>query len=359
MMEMKQIKILVLILLTVLPISVTAQGFSSAPVNVVKVEVKSLAPVVWVNGTVVSRNNSQISAEVAGRLISLSAIGKTVLKGEVIAQIDDKTLLINKQQNLANVSSAQSSLKFLQSEVKRINSLAKQKLSAKTAVDQAISERDVAEANLAIAQSQLKQSMQDLDYSLVKAPFDGIVTQRLSNVGEYIDKGNAIILLVETANIEASIFAPLTAYQYLKHSSTLALESPLGNAVVNIKSLVPVANSRSQLMEVRLDMSSIDWPIGLNIKAAVTNGKTKDVLAIPRDALVLRRDGTSVFRINKDNMAEQISVRVGMGAGEYVEAIGDINEGDQIVIRGAERLKAGQAVQIKSNNPSLVSGKAN
>jgi multidrug efflux pump subunit AcrA (membrane-fusion protein) len=104
-------------------------------------------------------------------------------------------------------------------------------------------------------------------------------------------------------------------------------------------------------------MSGFDWPVGLNIKAAVANGVTEDVLAVPRDSLVLRREGISIFRINKDNMAEQISVTLGMGAGEFVEVKGDVNEGDLIVIRGAERLKNGQKVQIKKNNKTLISGK--
>jgi len=72
--------------------------------------------------------------------------------------------------------------------------------------------------------------------------------------------------------------------------------------------------------------------------------------------LVLRREGISVFRINNENIAEKIDIEVGIGAGEYVEIIGDIKAGDNIVIRGAERLEAGQTVQIKQNNQSLVSG---
>ena len=111
-------------------------------------------------------------------------------------------------------------------------------------------------------------------------------------------------------------------------------------------------------MEVRLDMSTFDWPVGLEIRAAVANGESKRVLSVPRDALVLRRDGISVFRIKDDNPAEQVQVKVGFGAGEYVQVIGDIEAGDLIVIRGAERLNPGQKVQIKDNNQSLISSKS-
>lgn len=77
--------------------SIPGQGFPPASVNVVSAEIKPLAPFAWASGTVISRNNSQISAEVSGLLILLAEIGDIVTKGDVIAQIDDKSLLIKKQ----------------------------------------------------------------------------------------------------------------------------------------------------------------------------------------------------------------------------------------------------------------------
>jgi hypothetical protein len=117
-------------------------------------------------------------------------------------------------------------------------------------------------------------------------------------------------------------------------------------------------------MEVRLDMSTFDWPIGLNIKAKVANGPSELSLAVPRDALVLRRDGVSVFRINKNEkgaFAEKISVTVGIGMEGLVAVTStfsdrQIDDGDLIVIRGAERLQDGQSVAIKENNHELVLG---
>jgi multidrug efflux pump subunit AcrA (membrane-fusion protein) len=61
---------------------------------------------------------------------------------------------------------------------------------------------------------------------------------------------------------------------------------------------------------------------------------------------VLRREGSSVFRINDDMSAEQISVATGLGAGDRIEVIGELKAGDLIVVRGAERLNTGMTVQI-------------
>ncbi|WP_444996655.1 efflux RND transporter periplasmic adaptor subunit [Aliikangiella sp. IMCC44359] len=357
MIKIKLIKVIFTGLVACFHLLVNGQGFPTPPVNVVNAETKLLAPVAWVSGTVVSRNNSQIASEVSGRLKMLAELGADVSKGEVIAQIDDQTLLIQKREDIASVQNAKSRLEFLESEVKRKTSLAKRNLSAITDLDETVSQRDVALGDLTGAEARLAKTVQQLEFTQLKAPFDGLVAQRLSNQGEYVSNGTPIIRLVEMDNLEASVFAPLTTYRFLKQTDSLAVSSELGKGIAKIKTLIPVAESRSHLMEIRLDMSTFDWPVGLNIKVAVANGDKKEALAVPRDALVLRREGTSVFRINGESKAEQVPVSVGVGVGEFVEIIGDIKPGDKIVIRGAERLRNGQAVQIKQSNQSLISGK--
>jgi len=340
-----------------------AQGFPPANVNVESAKMIALSPVVAVSGTVVSQNNAEISAETSGRLTSLVAIGTQVLKGEVIAKIDDKQLSIQLKEAAAHLDNSKAHLRFLESEVLRKTQLFKQKLSPESELDKTISERDIAQGDLVIAQSRLEGIEQDLTYTKVRAPFSGVISQRLASLGEYVESGNSIVRLVELNHSEASVFAPIIALQYLKEAKQLFVKSPLGSGYADIKKIVPVANIHSHLMEVRLDMSSFDWPIGLSFKAQVANGSSETLLTVPRDALVLRRDGTSVFRIHKDakgSVAQKVSVTVGAGMGGLVAITSanintSIQAGDLMVIRGAERLRDGQAVVIKNNNNKLIS----
>ena len=336
--------------------SANARDFPPANVNVVTAKIKTLTPMVSVSGTTVSQNDSKIAAEVSGRLIELSPIGARVNKGDALAQIDDKSLKIELREHQASLLNAQTKFNFLVTEVKRKALLVSKKLAPRTDLDKTLSERDVAKGEVLVAKARLDKTVQDLNYTQVKAPFTGIIANRIANLGEYIDSGNAIVRLVETANSEASLFTPIVAYQFLTQSNELFVESPLGQGKAPIKTIIPVADSRSHLMEVRLDMSAFNWPIGLNFKTTVASGPSKQALTVPRDALVIRREGTSIFRINKDNHAEKLSVTVGMAMGDLIEVLGDVQAGDLIVIRGAERLKAGQAVKIKANNDQLISG---
>lgn len=337
-------------------VGVGAQQMPPAFVNVVKAQIKPLAPVAWVSGTLVSSNDSHLAAEVPGRIVRLAELGTQVKKGDLLAQIDDSSLQIQRQEDMANLAKARSRLAFLASEVKRKSSLAKRNLSAKTDLDETISLRDAAQADLSVAQARLAKTEQDLSFARLKAPFDGLVTERLSNHGEYIKSGTAIIHLVETSNLQASVFVPLTAYQFLKQTPSLQVESPLGKGIAKIVSLIPVADSRSHLMQVRLDMSGFDWPVGLDLRVAIASGESKPVLAVPRDALVLRRQGVSIFRVNEQSAAEQVAVKVGIGAGQWVEVSGKLKAGERIIVRGAERLQPGQKVQVKPDNTQLISG---
>jgi len=344
--------------------AIFAQQFPAAHVNVIRIKQTELAPVVWVSGTVVSQNDAEISAEISSRLISLSAVGTQVDKGDIIAQLDDKQLQIKFTEAQAKVSNSQVHLRFLEHEVLREQQLVKKKLSAPSQLDRTISERDIAKGEVIAAKARLVNVEQDLSYTQVKAPFAGVIAQRIASLGEYVTHGSAMVRLVETTNAQASVYVPIAAYPFLQQVKHLRVESALGQGTAKIKTLVPVANPRSHLMEVRLDMSTFAWPIGLSIKAQVANGLSALALAVPRDALVLRRGGASVFRINvigKEQKAEQIPVDVGIGMDELVSISSTksgtiLQSGDLIVIRGAERLQDGQNVAIKKNNDALVSG---
>jgi multidrug efflux pump subunit AcrA (membrane-fusion protein) len=76
------------------------------------------------------------------------------------------------------------------------------------------------------------------------------------------------------------------------------------------------------------------------------------VVAVPRDALILRSAATYVFRITDDDTAERIVVETGTGDSDLIAIEGDVAPGDRIVVRGGERLRVGQAVEVIERNES-------
>ena len=98
---------------------------------------------------------------------------------------------------------------------------------------------------------------------------------------------------------------------------------------------------------MRLSLDQTGWPIGAPVRVKVPAAAAKSSIAVHRDALILRADRVAVFKVNDDNVATRIDVETGIGDGELIEVIGDIAEGDRVIVRGAERLRDGQTVTIQ------------
>jgi multidrug efflux pump subunit AcrA (membrane-fusion protein) len=109
---------------------------------------------------------------------------------------------------------------------------------------------------------------------------------------------------------------------------------------------VAVGDLSTHQFELRLDLEGRPFPVGQTLRVAIPVSDSREVLTVPRDALVLRPEGQSVFVIASDGTARQVPVTVGVGQGPDLEITGDIEPGDQVVIRGNERLQPGQEVRL-------------
>jgi len=87
-------------------------------------------------------------------------------------------------------------------------------------------------------------------------------------------------------------------------------------------------------------------PVGQTVRVTIPTADVREVLAVPRDALVLRGTGTSVFVVDEENNARRVNVAVGIGSENMIEVKGPIQPGDRVVIRGNERLREGQAIEV-------------
>ena len=82
------------------------------------------------------------------------------------------------------------------------------------------------------------------------------------------------------------------------------------------------------------------------VRVALPNSDPRRLVAVPRDALVVRGSEMFVLRVTSENTVERVDVDTGIGLGSLVEVIGDVSGGDRVVTRGAERLQPGQSVTI-------------
>jgi hypothetical protein len=116
--------------------------------------------------------------------------------------------------------------------------------------------------------------------------------------------------------------------------------------MARVRTVVAVGDQDTHQFELRLDLETGPFPVGQTVRVAVPFDEQREALTVPRDALVLRPEGQTVFVVNGDNEAKRVEVTTGVGSGADIEVFGDIHAGDTVVIRGNERLQAGQSVTI-------------
>ena len=119
-------------------------GPRAANVRVAKASVQPLAPETIVAGTVISRSDAKLAAEVTGRLLEVADVGTAVAMGEAVARIEDTSIRLRKEELQAEVERAQARLRYLESEEGRYVKLAESNLAAATKLEETRSDRDVA-----------------------------------------------------------------------------------------------------------------------------------------------------------------------------------------------------------------------
>ncbi len=323
-----------------------AQGPPPALVEVESALQDQVAATTWVPGTVVSRNDAQIAAEVSGRATWVAEVGDVIEEGEPLAAIDDQALQLQLQNNAAAIKRLEAQLAFEISQVERFERLANTNNTAANQLDQSRSTRDMVEQDLASAKINRSQIQYNLARTQVIAPFGGHVVERLIQPGEYLNPGSPVARLVDTTHKEVRAQAPLSSTRFVQAGMLVTVQDQFSEAKNSVRTVIPVGDERSRLVEIRIGLEQTDWVIGGPVRVALPSSDTRSLVAIPRDALVLRGNETFVYRVDADDKAERVTVETGIGLGSLVEVIGDIEPGDRLVVRGGERLRAGQPLTI-------------
>lgn len=326
-----------------------APGGYASPVAIDTVQVRQMAPQVWVTGEVMSRHHAQIPSQVDGVLTWLVEVGSRVERGGRLARIDMTLLQQQLTEQQAIVDREQARLDYLIQETQRLESLVRQRNVSQSQLELTIADQAVARGDLAVAKARIAQVEEQLGRSEILAPFSGVVTQQLLQVGEWADSGKPVVVLVNTEELEIRAWVTEQVLPHIDLGEILPVKGGADSDSAELITIVPVGERQSRLYEIRL-LPEKNWSVGQSVRVAVPTAKAEARLSAPRDALVLRRDGSYLFRVAEDNTAQRIPVTTGVAMGRYIQVSGQLAEGDQVVTNGGERLRPGQSVKVISNN---------
>ncbi|HWA88969.1 MAG TPA: efflux RND transporter periplasmic adaptor subunit [Rhizomicrobium sp.] len=314
-------------------------------VGVMVAKIVRMAPKLALPGTVMSRNDSQLASEVEGRIAWVAEVGTVVKAGDVVARIDNKMASLQLQSDKANAARLAAQLRYDTDQASRMDNLFSQNAIAKSTRDQAKSTKDMDTAALAQAHANMQRSQYQFSHSDIRAPFAGRVVARLINAGEYATPGKAIVRLVDTASLEVSVQSPIDAAHYAAEGSPMTVVIQGKPIAAKVRAIVPVGDIASRTIEVRIALPAGSALVGDAAKVFMPAAQPHNVLAVPRDALVLREENTYVFKVDRHGQAQRVAVETGAEDGSLIEIKGLVSPGEKVIVRGAERLEAGQKVR--------------
>jgi RND family efflux transporter MFP subunit len=344
--------------LSVVSTSASAQAGGEEPgvvVEVAQATVARVAPRRWVPGGVVSRNDARLATSAEGRLEYVAEVGTRVRAGERVAKLEDEAVSLAVEDARAEVARIDSQRANSERQVRRFEQLQSNSVS-QTQMDEARSGLAMLTAQLQQAQVRLRVAQHDLEQTELRAPFGGIVTERLAQRGEYVATGAAIAHLVDTVQIEARVQAPLGLLSTVRPNMDLPVKVGDQQLQAKVRTVVPVGEERSRQFELRLTLANSALSVGTPLEVGLPERDAIDALVVPRDAIAVRQDGNYLMRIRPDNTAERVAVTWVATDGDLVTIRGPVSAGDTVVVRGVERLQSGQRVTIVARDAAIRGG---
>ena len=305
-------------------------------------------PTMPITGNVYSQNDIQITAAITGQLEFVAEPGTALELGDVIMKMDTAALKLQQAEQQALIKRAQAQLTYLESNLKRQQDLVKAQTISANAMEQTQSQRDVALTDLEVAELRLAQINEQLSKAVVKAQFKGVVSDRQRREGETVTAGTVIAGVTDLHNLEIRAQVPLRYATFIINGQSIDVFAHGVTQQAKVKSMVPSSSNRNQSYELRLAFENThQLTIGQLVSVAVPMHSSRTSLVVNQDALVLRENGTFVFKVSADNTVEQINVKAQENVGNLIAIEAELEPGDQVVIRGADSLQPGASVAIK------------
>ncbi len=330
-------------------------GPPPAPVVVDQVTEEMVGSTVGLMGSARAWKDSRVAAEVSGKVIELKVDeGDRVKRGELLCRLDSDELVHQIREAEAAIKEAQARLERAEKENKRVSALVDKASVSERARDEAlyaylagIQEVERLRASLGVLRERLQKKA-------VKAPFSGVVVERLTEVGEWLSPGSVVVELYLIDPVKVVVPVPEKVVHGLSVGDAVRMTfDALGEELFQgkIHAVIPKGDeaARTFPVHIRLDNHQAQVQPGMLARARFELGTPKKVLLVPKDAVVLSGAKRSVIKV-VDGKAVPVTVLMGLEHRGKVEVEGDLKPGDKVVVRGNERLFPGQPVQASDGS---------
>lgn len=327
-------------------------------------------------GYVVAQRKAAIASKASGRLEWLGvAEGSRVKAGDVIARLDARDVKAQQESAAANVQVARASLEQAQAEnrdaaasLKRTQDLIAQKFVSASSLDQAKARADravagvaSAKAALAAAEANARNASVAVDYTLIRAPFDGVILSKSANVGDLVtpfssaaDSKGAVVSMADmsTLEVEADVSESSLSKIRVGQPCEITLDAlPDARFLGTVARIVPTVDRAKATVMTKVHFDAIDPRVLPEMSAKVsflsqpvTAEQQQPLTAVVAGALTVREGRTVLYAV-RDDKAVEVTVTPGRKLGGLTAISGDVKNGEKVVVDPSPDLKTGALIK--------------
>ncbi len=300
-----------------------------------------------ISGTAKPNQQVKLFAMTNGMLSQLNAdIGYFVKEGQILAVLENPELIQQKEK-------VEAELKAKKSNYERLKNV-----YDKTPQLTTVAEVEKAEADYEGSKAQLNGLQSQISFLQVKAPFSGIITNRLADKGSIIQSGlnnSSAMPLFEIQDLQPirlTIEIPESDAALIEKNTKVEInfpELPNGKFSATVTRIAYGLDENTRTMKIEIDLPNTDLKIrsGMYANVEIKRGGHKDVLSVPNEAIGNVK-GQSFVYVVENNVCKKMEIKIGIRDEKFTEILsGEIRETDQVVIQGKELCSNGSTVKIK------------
>ena len=301
------------------------------------VELREVEDFYAADAVIESLHEATVSAQIAGQVTQILVdAGDRVRRGQVLARIDTREVDAQVASARAQVAQAEAALAQAQLNYDRTKSLVAQNFLSQSALDKADADLKTARAALEAARAGTTQATTGRSFAELRAPIDGVVTQRLMEPGELATPGRGVVAIHDPAALRAVGTIPQFVLPRTARVDTAVIELPSVQQRVKAArvTVLPAADPRLLSTQVRADLPA-DAPAGVvpgtAAKVLVPIGRSRK-LVVPSAAVVRRSELTAVYVVS-DGSRQLRQVRVGSAVADgAVEVLAGLSAGERVAL---------------------------
>ena len=321
---------------------------TSLAVSLTPVLEQELPRNVLVSGPVTAWEEMQLGVELSGaRITALHVdVGQQVRQGEVLLELDSRSVQAELVQAQAALAEANASYELASANVRRAEPLAAQQLISAAQLDELRAQRSSAQARVGTARAARDNAQLRRDFAQLRAPADGVISKRLVQPGQIVGAGSELLRLIRDGRLEWRAELAEAELAQVSVGDTVSLPSREGVVSGTVRAVSPGLDAQTRTGTLHADLpepGSLKPGSYVQGRIAVGSGRA---LTVPSAAVVMRDGHPYVFTVDADNQARRVRVVTGDTAAGRVAINEGLKAGDQVVLEGAGFLGDGDPVRV-------------